>query len=109
MIVTAWSNGNPSSSGAGYGLKVTDGDVQKYFNRNWRTIKLILPQAKGAVTININKESFWNQTCQELISKEIGKWLLADGLAPWPKQKPPKFELTAIGKNIFSIVSPPPV
>jgi hypothetical protein len=42
MIVTAWNNGQPHSTGAGYGLKVNANDRDEYFSRKWRSVVLEL-------------------------------------------------------------------
>ncbi|MGA0594101.1 hypothetical protein [Enterovirga sp. CN4-39] len=41
------------------------------------------------MTVNIDKASFWGGRCRELISAEIGRWLMGAGKAPWPMRKPP--------------------
>jgi len=89
MIVTAWNNGAHHASGAGYGLKVKAADRDAYFRRHWRTATIELPNGVCPV-LNIDKASFWSLSCRELISRDIGRWLLQTGLAPWPADKPPK-------------------
>jgi len=100
MIVTAWNNGIKSETGSGYGLKVSIPDRDLHFQRAWKTVSITLPN--GVETeVNIDKGSFWNGTCRELISKQIGKWLLESGNAPWPLGKPPRFELAPLGGRLF--------
>lgn len=96
MIVTAWNNGSPHESGAGYGLKVSIEDRNRYFDRMAKKITIELPSG-SRFDVNTAKKSFWSATCRELISKEIGEWLLQNGFAPWPKGHPPKFILTPQG------------
>ncbi|MEN6443521.1 MAG: hypothetical protein ABFC71_07210 [Methanoregula sp.] len=55
------------------------------------------------MTVNINKKSFWGQTCRELINKKIGSWLIENKLAPWPKHFPPRLILTKIAENRFKL------
>ena len=55
------------------------------------------------IYINIQKESFWNGSCQELISKEIGVWIIKNKFVPWDKGYPPKFKLIPIEKNHFRL------
>jgi len=55
------------------------------------------------VEVNVDKPSFWNSTCHELISKEIGKWLMKNGFAPWPKYNPPKLILEPMSHNRFVV------
>ena len=93
MLVTAWNNGRHHKSGAGYGLKISNDDRDRFFDRTAKTITIELPNGHR-FDVNIDKQSFWGTACRELISKEIGEWLIDNGLAPWPKGKPPRFTLT---------------
>lgn len=101
---TAWNNGAPSSSGAGYGLKVSVWDRDTYFKREWKTIRLLFPGSKHAVNINIDKDSFWSETCREMIHKDVGAWLLESKFAPWPKGRPPSFSVLSRGSGLFEVV-----
>lgn len=103
---TAWKNGSPSPSGAGYGFKVPIADREAYFDRSWRTITLELPTSAGfePLEVNIDKPSFWNDTCHELIHKGIGRWLLQRGLAPWPRGAPPVVLVEVSGDRRFRVV-----
>src|SRR5262245_43335178 len=101
MIVTAWKNGTPSKTGAGYGVKLDARDRDHFFDRNWKTVRLLLEGTPDVTEINIDKPSFWGTTCRELISAEIGRWFIRNGLTPWPKGNPPKLSLTFIEGNLF--------
>jgi len=101
MIATAWNNGKYSKTGSGYGLKIDINDRNKNFSREWKNIILYLEGIVEPLSINIDKPSFWNQSCRELINKEIGKWLIKNNKAPWPKNNPPKIKLEKIENNIF--------
>lgn len=103
MIVTAWNNGSFHSSGAGYGLKISTSDRDRFFKREWKFVLLELEGQTSAIRINVDKGSFWNETCRELISADIGKWLLQRGLAPWSKGNPPKLVMEHIKNNQFSL------
>lgn len=103
MIVTGWNSGKHFESGAGYGLKLSIDDRDKYFRKKWSTIFVELPNNSVPIEISIEKPSFWNKTCRELISQEIGRWLRSEGLAPWTKGKPPKFKLTPNGDKKFKV------
>lgn len=102
---TAWNNGTHTPNGHGYGLKIPIEDRDKYFESSWKTVKVDLPEAGGFKTIvlNIEKPSFWTKHCHELISKELGQWLLANRLAPWEKRKPPRLRIAIIGEGHFRI------
>ena len=100
MRVTAWSNGSASSSGAGYGLRLTSADRDTYFDRGWEHVDVDLG-VHGRAAIPLSG-SFWAR-CTELRSASVGRWLLAHRLAPWPKGSPPTLELLHLGGNAFEL------
>ena len=102
---TAWNNGQWHPSGAGYGLKVSVADRDRFFRRDWRTVALRLVAESGFVDVEVNcaKDSFWNGTCRELVARGIGCRFFDLGLAPWPKGRPPRFDLTPIGPGVFCV------
>lgn len=103
MIITAWNNGEHHPTGAGYGLKIEVKDRDKYFKKECKNIILELQGKKESVTVNIDKTSFWNVTCGELINKRIGSWLRKNGKAPWQKGCPPKLKMEQIDNNTFKV------
>ena len=103
MIVTAWSDGKNLASGAGYGLKLTLADRDRYFKREWPHVVLELEGHPAPITVRTAKPSFWDGACRELISKEIGKWLRQNELAPWPKGKPPKLVMEPLTEGRFVV------
>lgn len=105
MTWVAWNNGRHHASGAGYGLKIPVTDRDAFFRRDWNSVVLELPSLDGTTNVDLNvaKPSFWNSTCHEVISKEIGLWLREQGLAPWPAGKPPKLRVTARGERRFRV------
>ncbi|GAB4045772.1 hypothetical protein [Spirosoma litoris] len=107
MIWTAWKNGKHHSPGVSYGFKLKVQDRDQFFSRDWETITLILPSQfqDATVTVNVNKSSFWNDTCRELISQEIGKWLIDKNYAPWQKGKPPQFNVDLVGDRQFRVIN----
>jgi hypothetical protein len=72
MIITAWNNGAHHDTGAGYGFKVSIHDRDNYFSREWNEVTIYLEGVENPIIVNIDKKSFWNDQCRELISKEIG-------------------------------------
>lgn len=102
MIVTAWNNGQYHSTGAGYGLKIAIEDRDTHFSKAWKSVIIKLPNGIE-VEANINKSSFWSNTCRELINKEFGKWFIERGFAPWKSGRPPKFKLTHSRENRFNL------
>ncbi|MCY4427032.1 MAG: hypothetical protein OXC05_08380 [Halieaceae bacterium] len=105
MIATAWNNGKKSPTGGGYGLKIKVKDRDRVFDRKWKTVILCLTAYKSCrvAEVNVSKASFWDATCLELISTEIGKWFIECGFAPWTKGAPPKFQLKYIGERKFQV------
>jgi len=106
LVWTAWNNGRQLSSGAGYGLKVPIGDRDRHFKRQWATVLVEFPRPGGfaAAECNTGKESFWTETCHELISRDIGKWLRGKRLAPWPSRQPPKLRIEIVGERRFRVM-----
>ena len=103
MIVTVWNNGAHHPDGNGYGIKLSPNDRDKYFKREWKTISIELEGESIPAEVNIDKASFWNQSCKELISVKIGKWLIKNGLAMWPVGKPPVLEIAQVGERHFRL------
>jgi hypothetical protein len=103
MVVTAWNNGNHQSDGNGYGLKIKKIDRDKFIKKSWNSITIEIEGEESPITLNISKKSFWGESCREVISKEIGMWLIKHKFAPWKKGKPPKFNLVPIEKNLFRL------
>ena len=106
MTWTAWNNGSHHASGAGYGLKVPIYDRDSHIHRSFRSISLEVP-SKGeyrTIQFNIDKDSFWNDECRELISKEFGKWLREGAYAPWVKGEPPKFRISKIVNRTYRLL-----
>jgi len=95
IIGTAWKGGT-------FGIKISIKDRDDYFRREWKTVKLIIPDF-GNVTVNIDKPSFWNDTCRELISVHLGNWMTAEHLTPWPRGNPPRFTLTPKSPGVFEV------
>jgi len=103
MIVTAWHNGQDPEKDTSYGLKVHDDDIKRFFKREWRVVTLELEGASRPVEVNIDKPSFWDGVCGQLVKKEIGKWLRQAGLTKWPRGAPPKLEMTPMSENRFFV------
>jgi len=100
MIVVGWNNGSPSKTGAGYGIRIRREDRDKYFEKGW---SYVIIELEGDTQVKIRlSDSFWKD-CIELRSAEIGRWMLKQKLAPWPKNKPPKLKLEPIGNRKFRL------
>lgn len=104
MLLTAWNNGAHHLSGAGYGLKMSALTRDRYFNQSWATITLELPGQSDPVEIDISKKSFWSSTCRELVSQDIGKWLISNNYAPWIPGLAPQFLPEKVGEQRFRLI-----
>ena len=104
FCATAWSNGGPSDTVTGYGLRITTADRDRFFQREWTTVRLRLASIGTSceAIVCVAKPSFWNG-CRELIGKEIGQWFIECGFAPWPKGNPPRFRITPAGRCAFDV------
>ena len=100
MFFTAWTNGS-----SGYGFKITKTDRDACFDREWTEVLIELPAetTPQIAKCNIDKTSFWNDTCRELIKN----WLIKKGFAPWEKGNPPKFEAWKLNGNHFRVSGSP--
>ncbi len=102
MRATAWSNGSPTHSGAGYALKVSEVDRDRYFSHSWTEVTVDLPDGTSA-PIRLS-ESFWRH-CSELRSAAVGRWLMNARLAPWPRGEPPGLTLMPVAGNRFQLTA----
>lgn len=101
MIVTAWNNGDWHETGAGYGIRVSRKDRDKFFENTWKSITLTFEGSKTKAKVNVAKKTFWGRDCRELIKKEIGAWLQRNGMASWPEDEPPKLWLEPLSGDQF--------
>jgi len=101
MIVAGWNNGKPDNrTGGGYGIRVRGEDRDNYFHETWTSV--IVQLDNGEVVDAGLLPSFWGKT-RALWGKEIGKWMLERGFAPWPKGNPPKFRFERIGDRRYRL------
>lgn len=99
--VTGWSNGSPTPTGAGYGVRLTKEDRDLLIRRSWRFVTIDLPDGTESRP-DVDGKAFWN-TCPELRSAAIGRWMLKEGLAPWPSGSPPRLRLTLVSEARFKL------
>lgn len=97
---TGWNNGKHLPTGAGYGLRIAAADRDRVFDPAWKSVTLTLPG--GEVVEAPLSLKFWDR-CSEIRSVAIGRWLLAEGLAPWPHRQPPGFTLEPAGEARFRV------
>ena len=74
MKVSGWSKGSANNrTGAGYGVRIPYDDRDRYFQRSWGSVEVVLDDGR-IVDISLS-EKFWT-TCPELRSSAIGRWML---------------------------------
>ena len=93
--------GTACKNGSSYGIKLDSNDRDRYFRKPNAFLRL--EGKAGDVRVNTDKSSFWNGTCRELISKDIGLWLISNNKAPWIKGHPPKLQLEPVDKRTFKV------
>jgi hypothetical protein len=99
MHATAWHGGGDGHEPGGYGLKLTQLERDRNFDRSWDHV---LIQLENGITARVNvSESFWRR-CSELRSADIGRWLLSSGAAPWLRGSPPGVVLIPVEGNTFT-------
>jgi hypothetical protein len=102
---SGWHKGRPGRSGAGYGIRISKVDRDRYFVPGWDNVEIEFPDGQR-VQVDLTR-SFWKPetTCVELRDAAIGRWLMAQGAAPWPKDSPPLLVLAPLGPKRFSVTS----
>jgi hypothetical protein len=83
--VSAWRGGT-------YGIRFSKDDRDAFVDRDAKSVKVVLAGWAGPSRVKVSK-SFWKK-CPQLRSAEIGRWLKARALAPWPEGRPPKLVVT---------------
>ena len=99
MLVTGWNNGAFHKTGAGYGIRISRKDRDRYFNKEWDYVIIQLDDEDVRVNVSF---SFWDE-CSELRNAKIGQWMIRRGHQRWPKGSPPVFELILIRERKFRL------
>jgi len=101
MIVSGWHNGKAHNvTGSGYGIRIRREDRDNYFRKTWTSVAVELENGE-VVDLRLS-HSFWGRS-RALWGKQVGKWMLARGFAPWPRGTPPKFRLEPAGDRRFRL------
>ncbi len=96
MIVSAWTDG-----GSTYGLRILKEDISLYFQPGWEQVLVRLPDRNEPVVVTLT-ESFWS-TAPELRSPQLKAFFTRNGVIPWEKNHPPRFELQRLGEASFRL------
>ncbi len=94
MEVTGWKGGT-------YGLRISRPHRDRYFKKGWKTVGIHL--GRGNVLSLPLSDSFWKD-CIELRTKDVGIWMRNRGDVPWPKGKPPRYELIPLQNGEFELI-----
>ncbi|MEV0383002.1 hypothetical protein [Nonomuraea sp. NPDC050643] len=100
MRVTGWNNGSHRADGSGYGLRISKADRDRFFDRDRHSLILELGNDESVV-VSV-APSFW-AGCTELRSARIGRWLIGQGLAPWPAGQPPVLVMEQVEAGRFAV------
>jgi hypothetical protein len=103
MMATGWKNGRRDSPHVEYGLKLEASDRDRYFRREWRAVRIDLPDGSFAKANTMGE--FWGK-CAELRSTDLGRWMFGHGYAPWKQRQPPRFKLEHLEGNRFRVIGP---
>ncbi len=98
MIATVWTNGNTE-----LGLKISAKDRDQFFKKEWSYVILELEGVPYPVDVEVSKPSFWRWPYAQLVNRDLGDWLTANGLSHWPPRKPPKLTLEPMGNRRFRL------
>jgi hypothetical protein len=101
---SGWHNGRPRSSGAGYGIKISKIDRDRYFVPGWDNVQLEFSDGQRA-EVDLTR-SFWKPETPSAVLRDaaIGRWMIAQELAPWTKGSPPRLVLASLGPKRFSLM-----
>jgi len=103
MTWTTWTNGKRGVSSNSYGFHVRKRDRDTYFKREWKSVFIELPSWENAISVNIEKDSFWNGKCTHLISDEIREWFCQNNYLSWQPGNNFKFQAEIVSGNRFRI------
>jgi hypothetical protein len=87
---SSWNNGKPNyQRGTGLGLRIDTAYQPTIFSGQFTTIDIYHNNSLIAGNVNVS-----NKACHELISVDIGLWLINNNLHQWPVNKPHRFTIT---------------
>jgi len=100
MKASGWSNGSPSATGSGYGIAISKSDRDAHFTPGLGSVTLLLEH--GPTVAVVLSASFWRD-CPEFRGAGIGRWLLNQGLAPWPRGEPPRLQIELMAPGVLRV------
>lgn len=92
------------TSGVKLGIKISRQDLDRYFDKSWKTILLSLSDG-NKIEIDIIRNYLLTSKCssRQILHREIGAWLKEEGLFPWEHGNPPKLKLTTEKEGEFEL------
>jgi len=103
MVIKAYNNGSYSQTGSGYGFRIKKSDIRDNLDIFTQTIFLTLDTKLKKIPIFINQDSVQFGDCGIFTKKEIGEWLILNGMRKWKEGNPPEFLMKYDGNNHFKI------
>lgn len=103
MKIKVYNNGLYNQTGAGYGFRITKSDIRNNLKIFTKTIFLTFDSKLIKIPIFINQDSVHFGDSVIFTKKEIGKWLIQNGMGTWKKGAPPEFLMIYDGNNHFKI------
>ena len=95
---TVWAGSNPDKiTGSGYGINIPMKIRNKLFQKQWESVDIDLDGTVFNIPIT---DAFWRH-CNEVRSKNIGKWLVKNNAHVWIKGNPTKLLIEHIRENKF--------
>lgn len=99
MNATGWVNSAHDRPNACYGIRISEADRDKFMSPNFPVIGI---EIDGTVVAKRLPASFWIK-CTEIRHPSITRFMVQNGLIPWPVYNPPKLNLVPAGKNTFRL------
>lgn len=101
MEVRAWRNGKFSNPRVVYGIRVGVNNRAEHFQADWNSIVVEIDGTAHTFRLTAG----FKHKCPEFRDSDgntpIRDWLSQHHAIPWPKGKPPRFELHALQGNRF--------
>ena len=103
IIIKAYNNGTYDKTGSGYGFRLKNADVKNNSGIFPHTIFITFDTELGKIPVNINQNSVVYGNSVIFTKKEIGIWLIRNGMGTWKEGNPPEFLMEHDVGNHFTI------
>jgi hypothetical protein len=103
IMISAYNNGEFSQTGAGYGFRIKNSEVKKNSKLLVSEIFITLDNKFKNIKVTINQDTVSDGERVVFTNKEIGRWMIKNGINEWGEGIPPKFIMQHIEKNFFVV------